>query len=1141
MITEPTCENSALIADDRNGNEKTLLGFHETSSVLMGMVEVLENDIRYLYGNPATARFTGFSCDAMQNRLLSEMGLSEEQIKKWLERYRLAGKSDGSVRFEYERPSLQNGESKMLWMAATLSFVGHGKTGHPRFSYLIEDISAQRKAESLAADYVRLLALSSEVGKALTDGHVLQSSLQLCTESLVRHLDAAFARIWVLNPAENVLELWASAGMYTHLDGAHSRVPVGKFKIGLIAEERKPHLTNSVVGDERVSDQEWAKREGMVSFAGYPLNLGDNLVGVMALFSRKPLEETTLEALATVSNQIAVGIERQKADVQLKDQAETLKTIHEIGQILSAELDLKRLVQAATDAATTVTGAQFGAFFYNVPAEQGKFSTLYTFSGVAPEHFAQFPMPCKTDVFAPVFKGDGTIRSGDVTQDPRYGTNSPHSGVLIGHLPVVSFLAVPVVSRSGEVIGGIFLGHEKHNVFTSQHQQVVEGIAAQAAIAIDNARLFQKAQDEVIERERAQNALLESGKQLRLVINAIPMLISYVDTEHRYRFNNRSYAEWMGKPPEEINGSHVSEVIGKADYKEIQAHIEAALSGQEVVYEREMLYQGVASRFVHTTLVPDFDEDGSVRGLVAVVNDITERRRQQDALSESERRYRFMSEAIPQIVWTSTSDGNQDYYNQRWTEYTGLSLRETLLEGGRKFLYPEDLQPTLDAWSTAVKTGNDYKIEHRLMGKDGIHRWFLSCATAMHGSDGKIIKWFGTATDIDEQKKAQERERFLGELGEWLRASNEPQEILWIAVSRTGEYLRTSRCYYTDTNLEEDRVVIHRDYCHGVESWAGTYSLSDFGSEVIRELNEGKTVAISDTLTDSRTASQYESTYLPVKIRAYLSVPLMQEGERVASLVVSQAEVTRHWTQEERVLLETIAERTRFAVENARLWQAEREQKEKLARAIQEVHHRIKNNLQGVSALLEMQIPFGSTMMPVQTVREGLNQIKTIALVHDLLAHDQPIGNVDAGKVLTKLIELLSMNMQSAKRSSSLSVNVEEVWLPTKAATSVALIVQELVTNAEKHRRTVQRDDPSQVQEIEVTLKKVEGNISVMVQDRGPGFPPDFDPAISANIGLELVTTLVRHDLQGAITFKNRTDEKGGCVEVVFSENLVSE
>jgi anti-anti-sigma regulatory factor len=156
--------------------------------------------------------------------------------------------------------------------------------------------------------------MTADIGMALTSSDNLKETLQICVESLVQHLNAAFARIWTLNERENVLELQASAGMYTHTDGSHGRVPVGKFKIGLIAEERLPHLTNAVVGDPRVGDQEWAKREGMVSFAGYPLIIDDHLVGVMAMFSRESLTQTTLQAMASVANGIAVGIERKRAE-----------------------------------------------------------------------------------------------------------------------------------------------------------------------------------------------------------------------------------------------------------------------------------------------------------------------------------------------------------------------------------------------------------------------------------------------------------------------------------------------------------------------------------------------------------------------------------------------------------------------------------------------------------------------------------------------------------------------------------------------------------------------------------------------------------------------------------------------------------
>jgi two-component system cell cycle sensor histidine kinase/response regulator CckA len=147
--------------------------------------------------------------------------------------------------------------------------------------------------------------------------------LRLCTEAIVRHLDAAFARIWTISDDETTLELQASAGLYTHLDGPHSRVPIGTFKIGLIAKERKPHLTNFVLDDPRIGDRDWAKREGLVSFAGYPLLVGSRIVGVVAMFAKKPLGENAMQALSAIADQIALGIDRKwtEQELHLRDRA----------------------------------------------------------------------------------------------------------------------------------------------------------------------------------------------------------------------------------------------------------------------------------------------------------------------------------------------------------------------------------------------------------------------------------------------------------------------------------------------------------------------------------------------------------------------------------------------------------------------------------------------------------------------------------------------------------------------------------------------------------------------------------------------------------------------------------------------------
>jgi GAF domain-containing protein len=155
--------------------------------------------------------------------------------------------------------------------------------------------------------------LNAEVAVALNASDELQPMLQRCCELVTRRLEVAFARIWTLNGAAQTLELQASAGCYTHLDGPHGCVKVGQYKIGIIAQEKKPLLTNSVQSDPRISDRAWAAREGMVAFAGYPLLIEDRILGVLAIFSRHPLADDVLKTLGSIADSVALGIERKRA------------------------------------------------------------------------------------------------------------------------------------------------------------------------------------------------------------------------------------------------------------------------------------------------------------------------------------------------------------------------------------------------------------------------------------------------------------------------------------------------------------------------------------------------------------------------------------------------------------------------------------------------------------------------------------------------------------------------------------------------------------------------------------------------------------------------------------------------------------
>ena len=192
---------------------------------------------------------------------------------------------------------------------------------------VLHDISGRRQVEEQLREQQaeleeqsRMADLRADLGQALNQNLALEEVLKNCCEVVLGRTRASFVRVWTLNEAEDVLELKSSVGRYTHLDGAHARIRVGEFKIGRIAATRAPHLTNDVPSDPYVSDPEWARREGMVAFAGHPLICGGRLVGVLALFASAAISARTAAALTVTADLLALGIVRKRAEAAVRDQ-----------------------------------------------------------------------------------------------------------------------------------------------------------------------------------------------------------------------------------------------------------------------------------------------------------------------------------------------------------------------------------------------------------------------------------------------------------------------------------------------------------------------------------------------------------------------------------------------------------------------------------------------------------------------------------------------------------------------------------------------------------------------------------------------------------------------------------------------------
>jgi PAS domain S-box-containing protein len=255
-------------------------------------------------------------------------------------------------------------------------------------------------------------------------------------------------------------------------------------------------------------------------------------------------------------------------------ETEILEVLQRVGAAVAAELDLDRAVQKVTDAATELSGAAFGAFFYNVTNAAGESYILYTISGVPREAFSKFPMPRNTPVFGPTFAGEGIVRSDDITKDPRYGKMDTYGGMPPGHLPVRSYLAVPVVSRAGNVLGGLFFGHADPGRFDQRAETLVAGIAVHAAVAIDNAQLYLSAQHEIERRKQAEAQLRELNdtleervrertRDLQAANEQFRLLVQGVVDYSIFMLSPEGSVSTWNAGAERIKGYDAADVVGK--------------------------------------------------------------------------------------------------------------------------------------------------------------------------------------------------------------------------------------------------------------------------------------------------------------------------------------------------------------------------------------------------------------------------------------------------------------------------------------------------------------------------------------------------------------------------------------------------
>ena len=548
------------------------------------------------------------------------------------------------------------------------------------------------------AEQGMLASLASDIAIVLAQGDGLQQTLQRSAELMVRFLDAAFVRIWALNKNERVLELEASAGMYTHLNGAHARVPVGQFKIGRIAAEAKPHLTNMVQEDSWVGNPEWARREGMIAFAGYPLMVEDEVVGVVAAFARHPFTKAAFQTFGSLAGTISQFIQRKRVEVALQDSEERVRLLLDSTAEAIYGIDLSGNCTFANQACLSLLG------YASPDALLGR--NMHDVMHHTRANGSPYPVTeCR--IFQAFRRGEGSHVDDEVLWRSD-GTSFP-----------AEYWSYPV-RKAGEIVGSVvtFL--------------------------------------DITARKQAED---EQRKLVWLVETSDDCIV--IASQHRkILYLNQGGARMIGlDSAAQALGLDIAALHPDSAWAEIEHQIPIVMMRTGHCQQETQLRHWRTGEHIDVLMnafVIRKPETGEILCLAAVMRDITGLKRTEAALRNSEERFRVAAENASDMTFEwDLRTGQLDYFGL-FTDRLGDRPAPRSFEAWKSVVHPEDLGPILAALSRHIETGERYVGEYRVPGENGHMYYYSLRGKAIQDGAGQSHKVIGLLSDITERRKAEE-------------------------------------------------------------------------------------------------------------------------------------------------------------------------------------------------------------------------------------------------------------------------------------------------------------------------------------------------------------------------------------------------
>jgi PAS domain S-box-containing protein len=530
-------------------------------------------------------------------------------------------------------------------------------------------------------------------------------------------------------------------------------------------------------------------------------------------------------------------------------------------------------------------------------------------------------------------------------------------------------------------------------------------------------------------------------------------------------------------------------------------------------------------RWLSARGVVERDEAGKPVELTGFAVDITRIKEAEEALRESEEQLRTLANTIPQLAWMAEPDGYISWYNRKWYDYTGTTPEQ--MEGwGWQTVHDEETLPqVVERWKYSIETGEPFEMEFPLKRADGEFRWFLTRVNPLRDSQGGITRWFGTNTDIHENRIAQRNAEFLASVSEDLAQLRTADELMQVVGAKIGEYLNLSLCSFVEISEAENRAVVtHNWHRRDVPSIAGAYNLREYLSEEFeRVARAGEVFVVRDVFSDPRTDGE---KYQALKVGSFVCVPLVRDGRWRFQLNIHDSQ-PRSWREDEIGLTKELAariwtrlERARAEEERDRLLQSEQTAREEAERAnrlkdefLATISHELRTPLNAI--LGWSQILLSNNFSEPETIKRATETIERNARAQSQLIEDLlDISRIITGKLRLDVrpVDLPGVIMAAvdAARPAAEAKNIRLQTLldPEAAAISgdpdrLQQVIWNLLSNAIKFT-------PKEGQ-VRVRLERVDSHIEIVVTDTGVGIAPEFLPFVFERFRQSDGSTTRRH------------------------------